>query len=72
MDASYDVWFRDPHQLVHNIILNPDFENGFDYIPYQKHDTNGSRRYHNLMSANWAWKQAVSNTINLVFYLTYN
>jgi hypothetical protein len=70
MDASYDVWFRDPHQLVHNIISNPDFENGFDYTPYQEHDANGSRRYHNLMSANWAWKQAVSNIINLVFYLT--
>ena len=72
MDASYDVWFRDPRELIHNIIANPDFENGFDYAPYQERDAEGSRRYHNFMSANWSWKQAVSNIINLVFYSTYN
>ena len=59
MDTDYDFWFRDPRQLVHNIISNPDFKDGFDYAPYQEHDINGSRRYHNLMSANWAWRQAV-------------
>jgi hypothetical protein len=68
MDASYDVWFRDPHQLVHNIISNPDFENGFDYTPYQEHDADENRRYHNFMSANWSWKQAVCITNYLVFY----
>jgi hypothetical protein len=72
MDASYDVWFRDPCELIHNIIANPDFENGFDYAPYQERDAEGSRRYHNFMSANWSWKQAVSNIINLEFYSTYN
>ena len=59
MDTDYDFWFRNPCQLVHNIISNPDFKDGFDYAPYQEHDINGSRRYHNLMSANWAWRQAV-------------
>jgi len=66
MDASYDVWFHDPRNLIHNIIANPDFENGFDYAPYQEHDAEGSCCYHNFMSANWSWKQAVSNIINLV------
>jgi hypothetical protein len=65
MNASYDVWFRDPRELVHNIISNPDFKSGFDYVPYQEHDTDASRRYHDFMSANWAWKQAVcTNTTN--------
>jgi len=59
MNAGYDVWFRDPRELVHNIISNPDFESGFDYVPYQEHDNDDSRRYHDFMSANWAWKQAV-------------
>jgi hypothetical protein len=72
MDADYDVWFRDPLQLVHNIISNPDFENGFDYVPYQEHDGDQSRCYHNFMSANWSWKQAVRNTNELVFYLAYS
>ena len=62
MDANYDVWHHDAHQLVHNIISNPDFENGFDYTPYQEHDDHESRYYHNFMSANWSWKQAVCNT----------
>ena len=70
MDAGYDVWFRDPHKLVHNIISNPDFENGFDYTPYQEHKADGSRCYHNFMSANWSWKQAVCNT-NELFYITH-
>lgn len=65
MNANYDVWFRDPCALVHNIISNPDFESGFDYVPYQEHDGDGSCHYHNFMSANWAWKQAVCNTTNL-------
>jgi Plavaka transposase len=72
MDASYNVWFHEPHQLVHNIISNPDFENGFDYTPYQEHDADGSCHYHNFMSANWPWKQAVCNINELVFYLIHN
>jgi hypothetical protein len=70
MDASYDVWFRDPRKLVHNIISNPDFEKGFDYTPYQEHNSDHDRRYHNFMSANWSWKQAVCNT--MIWSLTYN
>ena len=72
MDANYDVWYRDACQLVHNIISNPDFENGFDYVPYQEHDHDNSHYYHNLMSANWSWRQAVSITNELVLYLMYS
>lgn len=59
MDANYDVWFRNPRTLIHNILSNPDFNGGFDFTPYQEYDSNGIRRYHDLMSANWAWRQAV-------------
>lgn len=74
MDANYDVWYRDARQLVHNIISNPDFENGFDYTPYQEHDGDQSRCYHDFMSANWSWRQAVCNVTSseLVSYLTYS
>ena len=68
MDANYDVWHYDVRQLVHNIISNPDFENGFDYTPYQERDGDQSRHYHNFMSANWSWKQAVHDTNELVLY----
>ncbi|KAJ8587763.1 hypothetical protein M405DRAFT_904199 [Rhizopogon salebrosus TDB-379] len=45
MTSEYDVWFRDPRLLIHNIISNPDFKDEFDYAP-------------DFMSGDWCWKQA--------------
>ncbi len=41
MKAEYDVWFRNPRALVHNMLSNPDFEPGFDYAPFQERTANG-------------------------------
>jgi hypothetical protein len=60
MDAEYDVWFRDPRSLVHNLLSNPDFKAGFDYAPFQEHTKDGVHRFQDFMSGNWAWRQAVS------------
>ena len=68
MNADYDVWFRNPRILIHNILSNPDFNGGFDFTPYQEHDSEGIRRYHNLMSANWAWRQAVCGIGSISFF----
>jgi hypothetical protein len=68
MKTEYDVWFRNPRALVHNIISNPDFEFGFDYAPFQERTVNGVHRFCDFMSANWPWKQAVSCRYHL-FYL---
>lgn len=59
MQAEYDVWFQDPRTLVHNLLSNPDFKSGFDYVPYQEHAASGAHRFQDFMSGNWAWKQAV-------------
>jgi hypothetical protein len=59
MDTEFDVWFRNPRTLVQNMLSNPDFDNEFDYTPFQEHDMDGSHRFENFMSGNWAWKQAV-------------
>lgn len=59
MLSEYDVWFRDPRSLVHNLISNPDYNNEFDYSPIREFDAEGKRRYQDFMSGNWAWKQAV-------------
>jgi len=59
MEAEYDVWFRDPRTLVHNLLSNPDFKSGFDYAPYQERTTVGVHRFKDFMSGNWAWNQAV-------------
>ena len=65
MDAEYDVWFRDPLDLMHKILSNPDFDGKIDYAPVQEYRSDGVHRYQNFMSGNWSWKQAVS--ISLVF-----
>jgi hypothetical protein len=59
MDQTYKVYFRDPRQLFLNILANPTFADHFDYTPMQIFGMNGSRRYENFMSGDWAWKQAV-------------
>jgi hypothetical protein len=41
MQAEYDVWFRDPCALVHNLLSNPDFKLDFDYAPFQEMTTDG-------------------------------
>lgn len=59
MDKSYDIWYRDPLDVVKGLISNPDFAKEFDYAPY--HEYIGSEHvFQNLMSGDWAWRQAVS------------
>jgi hypothetical protein len=60
MTSDFDVWFRDPRTVVKNLLANPDFDNEFDYEPFQEHDAQGAHRFQDFMSGNWAWKQAVS------------
>ena len=59
MTAEYQVWYRDPRKVIHNIFTNPDLADGIDYIPYHEFK-DGKRRYSDFMSGDWAWKQCVS------------
>ena len=59
MDAEFDVWFRDPHTVIQNMIGNPDFNGEMDYSPVQEFEANGERRFQHFMSGDWAWRQAV-------------
>ncbi|THH14956.1 hypothetical protein EUX98_g9537, partial [Antrodiella citrinella] len=58
MNASYDVWCRDPRTLIRNMLANPDFKDEFDAAPYREYDGDDIRQYSNLMSGDWAWQQA--------------
>ena len=71
MTAEYDVWFRDPRQLVHNLISNPDFKEEFDYAPVQEYSTDGAHRFQDFMSGDWAWKQAVGS-FNLMYLFMFD
>lgn len=59
MKETYEVHFRDPHQLFLNMLANPMFADDFDFMPMRVFDINGGRRYEHFMSGDWAWKQAV-------------
>jgi len=59
MNEDYHLWYRDPRKVVHNILLNPDFNTTLDYTPYREFQDR-KRRYCDFMSGNWAWDQCVS------------
>ncbi|KAI0071438.1 hypothetical protein K474DRAFT_1687078 [Panus rudis PR-1116 ss-1] len=58
MLQEYEVWYRDPRVVAHNMLRNLAFKDKFDYIPYREYDGNGRRRLQNVMSANWSWREA--------------
>lgn len=58
MTSEYDVWYRNPRQMIKNILARPDFEGHVDYAAYQEFISE-QRRYGNLMSGDWAWQQSV-------------
>lgn len=62
MDDEHIVWFRDPCDLLRNLLSNTDFDGEFDYMPFQEYDDNGNHRYQDFMSGNWAWRQAVRDS----------
>ncbi|KAG2050282.1 hypothetical protein BDR06DRAFT_984068 [Suillus hirtellus] len=58
MDATYDVWFRDPHLLLHDMLGNPDFDGEMEYVPYWDYTAEDKRCFKNFFSGDWAWGQA--------------
>lgn len=58
MLKEYTVYFRNPLSVVHSTISNPNFKGQFDYAPYKDFE-GGIRRWTDVMSGDWAWRQAV-------------
>ncbi|KAG2058792.1 hypothetical protein BDR06DRAFT_980193 [Suillus hirtellus] len=59
MDDEYDVWYRDPCLMAHNMLANPTYTNEIDYTPFHEYDAaNNTRRWKDFMSGDWAWQQA--------------
>lgn len=59
MTEKYMVWTRDIRTILHIMIKNEDFDGEFNYSPYAELDPEGKHILTNLMSGNWAWRQAV-------------
>jgi hypothetical protein len=62
MTESYDFWFRNPHQVVQNMLANPDYATEVDLRPYHEFttETNECQWQDFSMSGDWAWNQVVS------------
>ncbi|KAH9994306.1 hypothetical protein BJV74DRAFT_877659 [Russula compacta] len=59
MTESYDLCMRDSRQVFHHQLATSDFADKIDITPYRQFDSEGSKRsWSNLMSVDWAWKQA--------------
>jgi hypothetical protein len=60
MDDEFNVWYRDPRAMAHNILANPTFKDEIDYTPFREYDASDkTRRWKDFMSGDWAWKQSV-------------
>ncbi|KZT23683.1 hypothetical protein NEOLEDRAFT_1069172, partial [Neolentinus lepideus HHB14362 ss-1] len=57
MKEGYEVWFRDPLKVAHQMLSNPDYKDEID--PCAKREfVNGRRRLKDFMSGDWAWEQS--------------
>ena len=58
MTREHDVWYRNPREVIKNMLASTDFDGHIDYAAYQ--EFNGEKRqYGNMMSGDWSWRQSV-------------
>ncbi|KAG1766034.1 hypothetical protein EV702DRAFT_1182386 [Suillus placidus] len=59
MEDSHDVWFRDPCDVVRNMLANSEFAMEINLQPYRKFATeNDEHQWKDLMSGDWSWAHA--------------
>ncbi|KAF9816376.1 hypothetical protein IEO21_04129 [Rhodonia placenta] len=58
MSTKYHIWKRDVRTVLHHLLGNPTFDGEIDLVPYRDFDADGERQFVNVMSADWAYRQA--------------
>ncbi|KAH9970251.1 hypothetical protein BJV74DRAFT_744464, partial [Russula compacta] len=58
MTETYELCTRDSHQVLHHQLSTAEFKDKFNVAPYRQVNGEGVRTWSDLMSADWAWKQA--------------
>jgi hypothetical protein len=64
MTQRYELCTRDSRQLIHHQLETTEFKDSINLSPYRQFDGDNQRTWSNLMSADWAWKQAVRYRYN--------
>jgi len=59
MMKKWDIWFRDPCELLRNQLANRDFDGETDYAPRQVFNASDKRVYSDFMTGSWVWDEAV-------------
>ena len=59
MTRTYELCTRDSRQLLHHQLGTSEFKDKINLSPYRQFDSSYQRTWSNLMSADWAWAQAV-------------
>ena len=59
MTETYLLCARDSRQVLQHQLASTQFDGKINFVPYRQFDGMKQRVWSNLMSANWAWSQAV-------------
>jgi Plavaka transposase len=66
MDEEYKLNLRDILKVFEQELLSSEFEDECDYSPYLEFDPQGNRVWSNLMSGDWAHRQAVRSSFTFI------
>ncbi|KAF7359961.1 hypothetical protein MVEN_00723000 [Mycena venus] len=58
MTQTYEICTRNLLDVLHHQLSTTSFKDHVDMVPYQQFNHSGKRVWSNLMSGDWAWKQA--------------
>ncbi|KAI9435153.1 hypothetical protein H4582DRAFT_1817832 [Lactarius indigo] len=58
MQETYELNVRDVLSVFKEQLASKEFDGEFEYTPYEEYNKNGSHIYSNLMSGNWAFREA--------------
>jgi len=58
---EWEVWYRNPHVVLTQMLENPDFDGQIDYAAYVGLDKSGKRYWNEFMSGNFAYRRSVSS-----------
>ena len=67
MRESYELNVRDILSVFKEQLASKEFNGRFEYAPYEEYNREGSRVYSNLMSGNWASREAVRAFTSYVY-----
>jgi hypothetical protein len=70
MTQTYELCTRNSRQVLHHQLGTTEFKEKINLSPYCQFDSNYQRVWSNLMSADWAWTQAVWSVPLHRLYLT--